>query len=128
MIVTVEVPSHLDINASLDGAEAAAQHVIEAGRQWAHRGQRVHGAMVRVRPGEAGHRIVREAQQAHADAIVMAMPRHRPSGRLLNKTLEVVLAKRPCRVIIESQNGARPDLSAGDAAGLNGVGEPIEVG
>jgi basic amino acid/polyamine antiporter, APA family len=55
-----------------------------------------------VRSGEAGHRIVREAQEAHADAIVMAMPSHRPTGKVLDKALEVVLGKRPCRVIIDS--------------------------
>ena len=32
----------------------------------------------------------------------MPMPVRRPSGKLLSKTLEVVLAKRPCRVIIDS--------------------------
>jgi basic amino acid/polyamine antiporter, APA family len=102
VVVTIEVPSHLDIGASLDGAEAAASQVVELGRQWARRGQRVHGSILKVRPGEAGHRIVREAREAHADAIVMAMPSRRPTGKLLDKTLEVVLGKRPCRVIIDS--------------------------
>jgi hypothetical protein len=32
----------------------------------------------------------------------MPMPVRRPSGKVLNKTLEVVLAKRPARVIIDS--------------------------
>jgi APA family basic amino acid/polyamine antiporter len=57
---------------------------------------------VKVRPDEAGHRIVREAVDARSQAIVMPMPVRRPSGRLLNKTLEVVLAKRPTRVIVDS--------------------------
>ena len=113
VIVTIEIPTHLDINAPLPHAEVKAQRVIEAARQWVRRGQRVHGTIVRVRSGEAGHRIVREAQQAHVQAIVMAMPQHRPPGRLLNRTLEVVLAKRPCRVIIDSTpaqpiDGVRP--------------------
>jgi hypothetical protein len=58
---------------------------------------------VKVRPSEAGHRIVAEAVEAQAEAIVMAMPQNRPPGKLLNRTLEVVLAKRPCRVVIDSQ-------------------------
>jgi hypothetical protein len=33
----------------------------------------------------------------------MAMPPNRPPGRLLNRTLEVVLRKRPCRVLIDSE-------------------------
>ena len=30
------------------------------------------------------------------------MPSRRPSGKVLNRTLEVVLGKRPCRVIVDS--------------------------
>jgi APA family basic amino acid/polyamine antiporter len=107
VIATVTVPQHLDINASLPEAEATAQAVIEAARQWAGRGQRVRGRVVKVRPDEAGHRIVREAREAHSNAIVMPMPARRPSGKVLSKSLEIVLGKRPCRVIIDSAP-ARP--------------------
>jgi basic amino acid/polyamine antiporter, APA family len=102
VITTITVPQHLDINAPLPEAEATAQAVIEAARQWAGRGQRVRGRIAKVRPDEAGHRIVREALEARSQAIVMPMPVRRPSGKVLNKTLEVVLAKRPARVIIDS--------------------------
>ena len=102
VITTITVPQHLDINAELPQAEATAQAVIEAARQWAARGQRVRGRIAKVRPDEAGHRIVREAVDARSQAIVMPMPERRPSGKLLSKTLEVVLAKRPCRVIVDS--------------------------
>jgi hypothetical protein len=77
--------------------------VIETARQWVGRGRRVRGRIVKVRQGEAGHRIVREAQAARSDAIVMPMPASRPTGgKVLSKTLEIVLGKRPCRVIIDS--------------------------
>ncbi len=102
VITTVTVPQHLDISAPLPEAEATAQAVIEAARQWAGRGQRVRGRIVKVRPDEAGHRIVREAMEARSQAIVMPMPARRPSGKVLSKTLEIVLAKRPCRVIVDS--------------------------
>jgi APA family basic amino acid/polyamine antiporter len=107
VITTIVVPPHLDIDAPLPEAEATAHAVIEAARQWAGRGQRVRGRIVKVRPGEAGHRIVREAIEARSNAIVMPMPTRRPSGKVLSKTLEVVLGKRPCRVIIDSAP-ARP--------------------
>jgi APA family basic amino acid/polyamine antiporter len=107
VIATVTVPQHLNIDAALPEAEATAQAVIEAARQWAGRGQRVRGSIAKVRPGEAGHRIVREAVEAHSNAIVMPMPYRRPAGKVLNKTLEIVLGKRPCRVIIDS-TPARP--------------------
>jgi basic amino acid/polyamine antiporter, APA family len=102
VITTITVPRHLDVDAPLPEAEATANAVIETARQWAGRRQRVRGRVVRVRPGEAGHRIVREAIEARSDAIVMPMPHRRPSGKTLNRTLEIVLAKRPARVIIDS--------------------------
>jgi APA family basic amino acid/polyamine antiporter len=102
VVVTVTVPQHLDVAAPLPEAEATAQATIEATRQWAGRGQRIKGVVAKVRAAEAGHRIVREAVASQADAIVMALPHHRPPGKVLNKTLETVLGKRPCRVIIDS--------------------------
>ncbi len=102
VISTITVPPALDLDAPLPEAEATAAAVIETARQWAGRGQRVRGRIVRVRPGEAGHRIVREAIEARSDAIVTPMPRRLPPGRLLSPTLEVLLGKRPCRVIIDS--------------------------
>jgi basic amino acid/polyamine antiporter, APA family len=102
VISTITVPPALELKAPLPDAEATAAAVIETARQWAGRGQRVRGKIVRVRPGEAGHKIVREAIEARSDAIVMPMPRRRPSGKLLSPTLAVVLAKRPSRVIIDS--------------------------
>jgi basic amino acid/polyamine antiporter, APA family len=107
VIVTVDVPQHLDIEASLPEAEATAQAIIEEARQWAGRRQRIKGQIAKVRSGEAGHRIVREAIEARAEAIVMPMPSHRPAGKVLSRTLETVLGKRPCRVIIDSV-AARP--------------------
>jgi APA family basic amino acid/polyamine antiporter len=107
VIVTVEVPQHLDVEAALPDAEATAQAIIEEARQWAGRRQRIKGQVAKVRAGEAGHRIVREAIEARAEAIVMPMPSHRPAGKLLSRTLETVLGKRPCRVIIDSA-AARP--------------------
>jgi APA family basic amino acid/polyamine antiporter len=102
VIATVTVPRHLELNAPLPEADATARAVIEAARQWAGRRQRVRGTVAHVRPGEAGHRIVREALDARSDVVVMPMPARRPSGKVLNRTLEVVLGKRPSRVIVDS--------------------------
>jgi APA family basic amino acid/polyamine antiporter len=107
VVVTIEVPTHLAIDADLPEAELNAGLVIETARQWAARGQRVRGQIERVRVGEAGHRIVQIARYLHADAIVMPMPRRRPPGKLLSPALTVVLAKRPCRVIIDSTSAER---------------------
>jgi basic amino acid/polyamine antiporter, APA family len=110
VVITLEMPQHLAIDAELPEAERNASLAIETARQWASRGQRVRGQVVKVRPGEAGHRLVEIARELSADAIVLPMSPRRPPGKLLGKTLAVVLAKRPCRVIIDS-TPARP-LSA----------------
>jgi len=122
VIVTVTVPQHLAIDAPIPDAEETAQAVIETARQWAGRGRRVRGRIVKVRAGEAGHRIVREAIEARSDAIVMPMPVRRPSGRVLSKTLETVLGKRPCRVIVDSAP-ARP-LREAERSGAQGAPAP----
>jgi APA family basic amino acid/polyamine antiporter len=107
VLITLVVPNHLDLQADLGEAEGVAGRIIEAARQQAGRGQHVRGTVVKVRSGEAGHRIVAEAIDSLAEAIVMPMPSSRPPGKLLNRALEVVLSKRPCRVVIDSQP-ARP--------------------
>jgi APA family basic amino acid/polyamine antiporter len=75
----------------------------------------VRGQVEKVRAGEAGPRIVQIARHLHADAIVMPMPRRRPPGKLLSPTLTVVLAKRPCRVIIDSTPAERIGSAAARA-------------
>ena len=53
----------------------------------------------------AGRRIVEEAREIRARALVMSLPPRRTGMSLFGKTLETVLADRPCRVIIESSRG-----------------------
>jgi APA family basic amino acid/polyamine antiporter len=65
-------------------------------------GRRVTGHWEKVRPGGAGRRIVEEAREIRARALVMSLPPRRTGSSLFGKTLETILAERPCRVIIES--------------------------
>jgi APA family basic amino acid/polyamine antiporter len=102
VLVTLTVPASSPISAPLPELEMAAQAIIEQAR--IHGGRRVTGHIERVRAGQAGHMIVKEAEDMRASAIVMPLPR-RGSTTLFGKTLETVLAKRPCRVIIESEPG-----------------------
>jgi APA family basic amino acid/polyamine antiporter len=109
VLALVTVPSALPIDAQLADAEAAAASLIEQAR--VQGGARVSGHVERVRSGQAGRRIIEEAVDMRAAAIVMPLPRRTSGASLFGKTLETVLAERPCRVIIESppapQNGAR---------------------
>jgi APA family basic amino acid/polyamine antiporter len=97
----VTVPYSLPIDAPMREAEAHAESVIEQAR--VQGGRRVSGHIERIRPGQAGRRIVEEAADMHAAAIVMPLPRRVDGASLFGKTLETVLAERPCRVVIESQ-------------------------
>ena len=94
------VPSALAIDSPMPEEVAAAESIIEQARVQA--GARVSGHVERVRSGQAGRRIVEEAVDMRAAAIVMPLPRRVNGASLFGKTLETVLAERPCRVIIES--------------------------
>jgi len=100
VLVTVTVPANLPIDASMPAQEARAQQAIDEAR--IRGGRRVTGHWEKVRAGEAGRRIVLEAREIRARAIVMALPPRRTGSSVFGRTLETVLAERPCRVIIDS--------------------------
>jgi basic amino acid/polyamine antiporter, APA family len=103
VLVTIVVPQTSPIGASLPQEELAAQEIIEQAKLQG--GRRVSGHWEKVRPGGEGRMIVDEARQMRARAIVMPLRRRaKGSGAaLFGRTLETVLAERPCRVIIEAQ-------------------------
>ena len=100
VLALVTVPNALPIDAKMSDAEAGADSVIEQGK--IHGGRRVSGHVEKIRARQAGRRIVEEATDMRAAAIVMPLPRRIDGASLFGKTLETVLAERPCRVIIES--------------------------
>jgi basic amino acid/polyamine antiporter, APA family len=100
VLALVTVPSALPIDAPMADDESAAASLIEQARVQV--GARVSGHVERIRPGQAGRRIIEEAVDMRAAAIVMPLPRRTSGASLFGKTLETVLAERPCRVIIES--------------------------
>jgi basic amino acid/polyamine antiporter, APA family len=100
VLVTINVPYSLPIGARMKDAEAAARSIIEQAK--VQGGGRVSGHIERVRPGQAGRRIIEEAQDMHAAAVVLPLPRRVNGTSVFGKTLETVLNERPCRVIIES--------------------------
>src|SRR3954451_8790035 len=102
VLVTIVVPNSSPLNAELPEQERAAQELIEQAK--VQGGRRVSGHWEKVRAGGAGRTIVDEAKTLRARAIVIPLPRRRAQagGSLFGKTLETVLADRPCRVIIET--------------------------
>jgi APA family basic amino acid/polyamine antiporter len=100
VLVTITVPPNLPIDAPLPEEEARAASTIDSAR--VRGGRRVTGHWEKVRPGGAGRRIVEEAREIRARALVMSLPPRRAGSSLFGRTLETILAERPCRVIIES--------------------------
>jgi len=99
VLVTITVPSSSPIDAEMPEAEALAQQAIDSARL--RGGRRVTGHWERVRAGEAGRRVVGEAREIHAAALVMTIPPRRVGSSIFGRTVEYVLSERPCRVIIQ---------------------------
>jgi APA family basic amino acid/polyamine antiporter len=100
VLVTITVPPNSPIDAVLPEQEAKASSVIDSAR--VRGGRRVTGHWEKVRPGQAGRRVVEEAKEIRARAIVMPLPPRRTGASLFGRTLETVLSERPARVIIDS--------------------------
>jgi basic amino acid/polyamine antiporter, APA family len=100
VLVTITVPPNSPINAAMPEQEAKASSIIDSAR--VRGGRRVTGHWEKVRPGQAGRRVVEEANEIRARAVVMPLPPRRTGASLFGRTLETVLSERPCRVIIDS--------------------------
>jgi APA family basic amino acid/polyamine antiporter len=109
VLVVITVPPNSPIDAVLPEQETRAASLIDSAR--VRGGRRVTGHWEKVRPGGGGRRIVEEAKDIRARAIVMSLPPRRTGMSLFGRTLETVLAERPCRVIIDSSPrvDGRPD-------------------
>lgn len=94
------VPTHLPLESSMVAEEKEAQGKIERAKLIA--GMRVSGRVERVRPGQEGYFLARQAKASKAEAIVMPL-RSREGVPLYGKMLQTVLGERPCRVIVVSE-------------------------
>ncbi len=99
----ITVPSNLPLDAPLERQESEAQGKIEQAKLIG--GLRVTGHVERVRPGQAGYAIAKEARMINAAAIVIGL-RFRNGQPLYDDTLQTVLAERPTRVIVVSDPDA----------------------
>jgi nucleotide-binding universal stress UspA family protein len=90
----------------LEDEEAQGRSVLESARIRARRaGIKIHTGLIRTRnPGAA---LVGEAERLRADVIYWSTI-HAPAGeQRIGPTAAYLLSKRPCRVIIETEN--RPE-------------------
>jgi APA family basic amino acid/polyamine antiporter len=105
VLVTITVPPNSPIDAAMPEQEAHASSIIDSAR--VRGGRRVTGHWEKVRPGQAGRRVVEEAREIRARAVVMPLPPRRTGASLFGRTLETVLIERPCRVIIDSSRAGQ---------------------
>ena len=106
------VPTNLPLSAEMREPEAEAQSKIEESKLIG--GQRVTGHVSRVRPGQAGYSVSEEAAEIKAEAIVVGLS-YRNGAPQYDKTLETILAERPCRVIVVSDPTEKPTAIPGAA-------------
>jgi APA family basic amino acid/polyamine antiporter len=109
-IYVLPVPSQLSLEAGLEEEEAHGRSVLESARIQARRaGIKIHTGLIRTRnPGSA---LVEEAERVGSDVIYWSTL-HAPVGeQRIGPTAAYLLSKRPCRVIIETENRptARPE-------------------
>ncbi|MHB8240891.1 MAG: amino acid permease [Solirubrobacteraceae bacterium] len=106
-IYVLPVPSQLSLESGLEEEEAHGRSVLESARIQAKRaGIKIHTGLIRTRnPGSA---LVEEAERVHSDVIYWSTI-HAPAGeQRIGPTAAYLLSKRPCRVIIETQNRLAP--------------------
>src|SRR4051794_12676555 len=117
-VYVLPVPSQLSLDAGLVEEEAHGRSVLESARIQARRkGIKIRTGLIRTRnPGSA---LVEEAERVGSDVIYWSTI-HAPHGEHgIGPTASYLLAKRPCRVIIETDN--RLAASNGRAAAEEAV-------
>jgi APA family basic amino acid/polyamine antiporter len=117
VVVPITVPASAPIGAEMPEQELAAQAIIEQAKLQG--GRRVSGHWTKVRAGQAGRLIIKEAKEMRAQAIVVPLP-PRAGGSVFGKTVETILADRPCRVVLladpSSRDGGPGQLAQSRAA------------
>ena len=115
MTVLLPIPVSMSLDCDMHSEETKAQGLIERAKLIA--GTRVSGRVERVRPGQEGYFISRQAKVIKAAAIVISLS-FRNGRPMYTKSLETVLRERPCRVIVVSdgpgESAERSTITADD--------------
>jgi basic amino acid/polyamine antiporter, APA family len=120
-VYVLTVPPQLSLEAGLEEEEELGRSVLEAARLTGRRaGVDVQISLIRTRnPGKA---LVDEAQRRHGDVIYVDAVNAPLTERALGPTISYLLAKRPCRVVVEIDPSARTAQAVPRAAQrLDGV-------
>jgi APA family basic amino acid/polyamine antiporter len=118
-LYVMKVPAVHELPEGLDEQEYEARCVLDVARLQARaRGLKVRVKLIRTRnPGRA---IVEEALQRGSDLIYISTG-HAPSDeRLLGPTTRYILARRPCRVIVEGGENSQAASRCAEAGSVSG--------
>jgi basic amino acid/polyamine antiporter, APA family len=106
-LYVIEIPTQLSLDANLPEEEARAASVLEVAKLRA----RDHGLRIRtqvVRSRNPGAAVVEAACERGSEVIYLGTSHAPPREHALGPTATYLLAKRPCRIVIEtSGNGNR---------------------
>ena len=119
-VFVLPVPSQLSLESGLEAEEAEGRAALESARIKARRSNiKIRTGLIRTRnPGSA---LVDEAKRVDADVIYWSTI-HAPMGeQRIGPTAAYLLAKRPCRVIIETENRPRPRREPTEPAPASGA-------
>ncbi|HEY5261993.1 MAG TPA: APC family permease [Solirubrobacteraceae bacterium] len=119
-VFVLPVPSQLSLEAGLEAEEAEGRSALESARIKARRSNiKIRTGLIRTRnPGAA---LVEEAERVGSDVIYWSTI-HAPAGeQRIGPTATYLLAKRPCRVIIETENKPSPQHDGSQRAPLSGA-------
>jgi APA family basic amino acid/polyamine antiporter len=117
-VFVLPVPSQLSLESGLEAEEAEGRAALESARIKARRSNiKIRTGLIRTR--NAGAALVEEARRVDADVIYWSTI-HAPMGeQRIGPTAAYLLAKRPCRVIIETQNRPAPRREPSERAPLS---------
>ena len=107
-VFVLPVPSQLSLDEGLEEEEAQGRSALESARIKARRaGIKIHTGLIRTRnPGAA---LVEQAEKVGADVIYWSTIHASLDEKKIGPTATYLLSKRPCRVIIETENAAPPE-------------------
>ncbi len=119
-VFVLPVPSQLSLEAGLEAEEAEGRAALESARIKARRSNiKIRTGLIRTR--NSGSALVDEAKRVGADVIYWSTI-HAPMGeQRIGPTATYLLAKRPCRVIIETENRPRPRREPAEPAPASGA-------
>jgi basic amino acid/polyamine antiporter, APA family len=103
-LYVIKVPEQVPLDARLEDEEAEALRVLDVVRIRAReRKLKIRTGVIRTRnPGAA---LVEEAERRRSEVIYLDTVHAPPSERSLGPTASYLLAKRPCRIVVETDGG-----------------------